>query len=623
MSASALLAAALDYAARGWPVFPVYEMVETGCSCGHADCDKNAGKHPRTEHGFKDATTNPATIREWWRRWPVANIGIVTGAPSGLLVLDGDPRNGGIESLKQIESKLPRTTLTAETGSGGNHWYFHLEGAAGCRTSFLPGLDIKADGGYVVAPPSRTRGPYSWMNAAEPAPAPDFLISRNGNGHHPERMDSAAVLAGVPEGERDATLFRFACKLRRADIPQNVAQELVLKAAGECDPPFPPEKARKKVTRAYSKYDPEPAGAELAPASGVRKEPDDPPVAAQTKKTSKRTLAAPLDIRATLTAPEEPIPWVVAPYFARGETVLIAGESGIGKSLALLDLALAMTAGHNFMTELPVTGGPYTVVMLDMENPHRLIRRRLRRMIYALDIDEDKAASLPLFYIRQPTLDLNDPEDFEALLAVVETRRPDFVFIDSLVRVHRGDENSNSEMRDLFAKLQLLPTMYDCGLVIAHHLAKPSKDRPADETRYRIRGATDILNVVDAALGLQRDANGFILVHEKTRWDAPGTDMAVTIEDVDEGLGVRLVAKEKTAVVGGVIDELLHAAQAAGARRPDIVHGAVEAGLTVTQASKAVSRELARRHGRGLVKKRGNQRTMVYWLTRYAPGDAE
>lgn len=76
----------------------------------------------------------------------------------------------------------------------------------------------------------------------------------NGNGHRPERVDTAAVLAGVPEGQRDVTLFRFVCKLRGADVPQEFAERLALEAAAKCSPPYPTEKVREKVVRVYEKY---------------------------------------------------------------------------------------------------------------------------------------------------------------------------------------------------------------------------------------------------------------------------------------------------------------------------------------------------------------------------------
>ena len=81
---------ALRYATAGWYVIPLHSPVpNAGCSCGKADC-KSIGKHPRTRRGLKDATIDEQTIRQWWRTWPDANVGIVTGARSGLLVIDID-----------------------------------------------------------------------------------------------------------------------------------------------------------------------------------------------------------------------------------------------------------------------------------------------------------------------------------------------------------------------------------------------------------------------------------------------------------------------------------------------------------------------------------------------------
>lgn len=85
------LDAALTYAGHGFKVFPVYEIDTDGrCACGR-ECGRDAGKHPRTRHGFKDATCNEAVIRTWWTRWPNASIGIRTG--NGLAVLDVDVRH--------------------------------------------------------------------------------------------------------------------------------------------------------------------------------------------------------------------------------------------------------------------------------------------------------------------------------------------------------------------------------------------------------------------------------------------------------------------------------------------------------------------------------------------------
>ena len=89
-----LVELAIKYARRGFPVFPVH--TPTGdegrpCSCNTAQCER-VGKHPRTERGVLDATTDETQIDRWWATWPHANIGLATGARSGVIVLDVDPK---------------------------------------------------------------------------------------------------------------------------------------------------------------------------------------------------------------------------------------------------------------------------------------------------------------------------------------------------------------------------------------------------------------------------------------------------------------------------------------------------------------------------------------------------
>ena len=100
------LFSALYYASRGWPVLPLYSVEGGRCTCGDAAC-RSPGKHPRTQHGVKDASAKSRQINLWWRWWPSANVGIATGVTSGLLVLDIDPRNGGDASYEQLRNEFP------------------------------------------------------------------------------------------------------------------------------------------------------------------------------------------------------------------------------------------------------------------------------------------------------------------------------------------------------------------------------------------------------------------------------------------------------------------------------------------------------------------------------------
>lgn len=258
---SSLPAMAAAYAAHGWPVIPLHSpgVGPSNCDCRKA-CGKNAAKHPRTAHGLLDASTDLTIVTRWWEMWPSANIGIVTGAVSGLVVLDVDVRANGDVSLGTLTDEygqLPDTP-TVLTGGGGLHYYFAHPGgiirnSAGKLGS---GLDIRGDGGYVVAPPSlHASGQiYTWAIAGEPAPLPAWLQEQRLVHERHEPIDTAAVLAGVPEGKRDDALFRLACKLRRADVPRELATDLLLRAAAACTPPFPLERALEKVASAYDRY---------------------------------------------------------------------------------------------------------------------------------------------------------------------------------------------------------------------------------------------------------------------------------------------------------------------------------------------------------------------------------
>ena len=125
--------AALGYAGRGWAVFPLHTPLMTGvgqgqqitCSCGHPDCP-DTGKHPRTKHGLKDATTDENTIIEWWWESPDANIGSATGRRSGIAAIDEDPRHGGDVELARLEGAHGALPATPEqlTGGGGRHIVF-------------------------------------------------------------------------------------------------------------------------------------------------------------------------------------------------------------------------------------------------------------------------------------------------------------------------------------------------------------------------------------------------------------------------------------------------------------------------------------------------------------------
>lgn len=179
-----MLSHALRYAELGWPVFPLHSVQEGQCTCPAANCS-SPGKHPRTEHGFKDATTDPDTIKGWWTKWPGANIGVRTGPESGLWALDIDDGKNGYETLRWLEKEnepLPNT-LVQKTGGGGEHRFFRYpkDRRIPTKQGVAEGIDVRGAEGYVVVASSLhasgTR--YEWTSDPgnqELAEAPDWLL---------------------------------------------------------------------------------------------------------------------------------------------------------------------------------------------------------------------------------------------------------------------------------------------------------------------------------------------------------------------------------------------------------------------------------------------------------------
>jgi Bifunctional DNA primase/polymerase, N-terminal len=175
-----LLEAALGYAARRIPVYPVHwpRRIPGGarlaCSCPRgAACDR-AAKHPLLRHGVKEATTDPDRIGRWWHRWPQANVGLATGIVFDALDIDGP---AGLAALRQLQEAagLPLPGPLVATGGGGWHHWFTPTGLGNRPPRGLAHIDWRGKGGCVLAPPSRhiSGRSYRWLVGLDQAPLPE------------------------------------------------------------------------------------------------------------------------------------------------------------------------------------------------------------------------------------------------------------------------------------------------------------------------------------------------------------------------------------------------------------------------------------------------------------------
>ncbi|MFF2752769.1 bifunctional DNA primase/polymerase [Psychrobacillus sp. NPDC058041] len=250
-----MMKSALLYATRfGWQVFPLHWIEDGKCSCKGKKVNCRPGKHPLTKNGVKDATLDITIIKEWWNKWPKANIGVACGEISGIFVLDVDMNENadGHETIRDLENSygaIPHTPMQI-SGSGGTHFFFKSNSNLKNVVEFLPGLDIRSDGGYIiVAPSSHISGKeYTWeveshVLETHIQEAPNWLVQTiiDKTGKKYDKKPASyyvGLLQGVGEGMRNHSTASLIGYLLRKNVDAGIAYELIkIWNEKRCDPP--------------------------------------------------------------------------------------------------------------------------------------------------------------------------------------------------------------------------------------------------------------------------------------------------------------------------------------------------------------------------------------------------
>jgi putative DNA primase/helicase len=240
-----MLEAALRYSIQGKAVFPLN------------------GKVPlRGSRGFHDATADVTTIRKLWKENPGANIGFPTGQVNGVFVVDIDGPEGEatLADLEKKNGPLPRT-YTVLTGRG-RHRYFRQPPEAQVKSGagiLGPKLDVRGDGGYVVAPPSihpETRRPYEVISDCQPAEAPPWLIKMvRADTPKKEKRGDKGPDNKIPKGQQNDWLTKRAGSYRRAgDGQETIEEKLLIDYEKECEPPHDAKDEVRKIARGIERY---------------------------------------------------------------------------------------------------------------------------------------------------------------------------------------------------------------------------------------------------------------------------------------------------------------------------------------------------------------------------------
>lgn len=230
---------AIKYSEMGLAVFPVRQ-----------------NKTPYTPHGCKNAKTDLRAIKNWWKRYPDANIGIATGSISGGIIvididIDEDKGVYGDESLREWErehGELPET-WRAITGRGGYHYYYRSDKKIKNTTNLYPGIDIRGEGGYVIAPPSlhQNGNYYQWELDPEEIDIhfADQQVMAFINGSSKETSKEQKEKFVLPEkiksGSRNDTLYRYGCSLQAKGYSDDEIFNKLEDANTHCDIPLKDE----------------------------------------------------------------------------------------------------------------------------------------------------------------------------------------------------------------------------------------------------------------------------------------------------------------------------------------------------------------------------------------------
>lgn len=345
----------------GWAVFPV-----------------RPDKKPYTPNGCKDAKKDIGAIKHWWKKWPDALVGVATGSASNMIVIDEDiDETKGLDGYHEVASwehdnqPLPETVQSI-TGRGGYHLFYHYTGSdIGNRTGILDGVDVRGEGGYIIAPPSRHPNGklYEWEYSPEDIKMADlndavraFLaIGNTAEENHFHLPDK------IKNGVRNDTLFKLACSLQSKGIPDDgILATLRSVNQTNCETPVE-EDELKRIIKSIGKFD----KGVIVQAEQTEEKPKQPKTFRKLK-TADGLMAKDIPDPETFIGVGNELPLLVE------GTCILSAKPKLGKSWFALALCIAVANGDDF---LGYKTRKSSVLYLDLETSEAIQKKRLKKVL--------------------------------------------------------------------------------------------------------------------------------------------------------------------------------------------------------------------------------------------------
>lgn len=436
-----MIEAARAYRKRGWGVIPLW-WVENGiCACEAGASCKSAGKHPLIKwSSYSQKLPSDAEIDAWWQQWPDASIGIVTGRVSNLVIVDVD-----------IPGYDPFThdTYTVKTGRGGTHFYFTADGVPyPSRVALEPHIDVRGEGGYVVAPPaSNAYGAYTVLCGDAPAPYPKGLL---GFIHEGSRHKAVGELIGRWFAEKLSIdeIRERAHKLNKERVIPSLPSYEINRWVDDIAAKEEEEAARSKISAEWRKHLPLSTNAEFVETYGDRTDSE----------------------------------WLIPDWLPSRNTGIVSALPGAYKTWILLDLAIAVATGRSFLQSYPVRKtGP--VIVCQQEDDYTMIAQRMGQILQmgrAETFGEDwvvnmPSPEMPIYWFTGRNLRASNKNMMAALYGAAEELRPALIIIDPL-NTFVSMKDYGVEAPPEMAALKIIRDRFDTSTMIAHHDTKGSSN---------------------------------------------------------------------------------------------------------------------------------------------------
>lgn len=418
---------------------------------------------------FNSYRVTDKCIDAWAKMFPNTGWGVVTGPISGIFVLDVD----GDEGRKALDYYNIPITWATRTQRGGTHYYFRwddtLKDLPTSKYNLLPKVDIRGKGGYVVA--------YPWIEGCAPvdvplAPIPDWLMKLVNKPKQEETSNRsgwiAEILNGLSQGERHHGFSKIIGRFNRDGIAAEDIYAVLAPHAEMCG--LGKAELLKEVTKMCKLY----ADQAAKPMTGL---------------TAKQLLSS----------AKVKIPWLVEGLFPKEGVGILAGHPKIGKSWLTLDLAITASYGGLWLNKFPVVPGH--VLYIDEESSQDMLGSRFLKLLNHKGLTDAKIQ----FHVKEG-FNFSTQQKIDELKQVMNLLRPKLVIFDSLNRVHRAEENSASQMGEVFRRVSAVSKEFGCFILFTDHL-------PHGQERFR--GSTDKEAFVDVGLLATKIGNTNLLVDHK------------------------------------------------------------------------------------------------------------